>query len=74
VEIDEKLIRPAEVDCLRGDSTKAREKLGWEPKIGFQELIEMMVDADLRDFEPPSGREGGCCRVGAMNLVPTSEK
>ena len=47
VEIDEKLIRPAEVDYLRGDSTKAREKLGWEPEVGFKELIEMMVEADL---------------------------
>jgi GDPmannose 4,6-dehydratase len=47
VEIDEKLIRPAEVDYLRGDSTKAREKLGWQPKIEFKELIEMMVEADL---------------------------
>jgi GDPmannose 4,6-dehydratase len=47
VEIDEKLIRPAEVDYLRGDSTKAKEKLGWEPEVGFKELIEMMVDADL---------------------------
>ena len=47
VEIDEKLIRPAEVDYLRGDSSKAREKLGWEPEVGFRELIEMMVEADL---------------------------
>jgi GDPmannose 4,6-dehydratase len=47
VEIDEKLIRPAEVDYLRGDSTKAREKLGWQPEVGFKELIEMMVEADL---------------------------
>jgi GDPmannose 4,6-dehydratase len=47
VEIDEKLLRPAEVDHLRGDSTKAREKLGWEPEVGFEELVEMMVEADL---------------------------
>jgi GDPmannose 4,6-dehydratase len=47
VEVDEKLIRPAEVDCLRGDSTKAREKLGWDPETNFQEVIEMMVKADL---------------------------
>lgn len=47
VEIDEKLIRPAEVDCLRGDASKAREKLGWEPEVGFKELVEMMVEADL---------------------------
>src|SRR5882762_1336982 len=47
VEIDPKLIRPAEVDVLCGDATKAREKLGWEPKVGFEELIKMMVEADL---------------------------
>ena len=47
VEIDRKLLRPAEVDCLRGDASKAREKLGWEPKVGFEELIKMMVEADL---------------------------
>ena len=47
VEIDPKLIRPAEVDFLCGDATKAREKLGWRPQIGFAELIKMMVEADL---------------------------
>jgi len=47
VEIDPKLIRPAEVDVLCGDATKAKEKLGWEPEVGFEELIKMMVEADL---------------------------
>ena len=47
VEIDPKLMRPAEVDFLCGDATKAREKLGWEPKVGFEELIKMMVESDL---------------------------
>jgi GDPmannose 4,6-dehydratase len=47
VEIDPRLIRPAEVDVLCGDGTKARERLGWKPQVGFEELIEMMVDADL---------------------------
>ena len=47
VEIDPKLIRPAEVDLLCGDATKAREKLGWEPEVGFEELVKMMVEADL---------------------------
>ncbi len=47
VEIDPKLMRPAEVDCLRGDASKLREKLGWEPQVGFEELIKMMVEADL---------------------------
>jgi GDPmannose 4,6-dehydratase len=40
-------LRPAEVDHLIGDSTKAREKLGWKPKTSFEELVKMMVDADL---------------------------
>jgi len=47
VEIDPKFLRPAEVDCLCGDATKAREKLGWEPEVSFEELIRMTVDADL---------------------------
>ncbi|HWZ42671.1 MAG TPA: GDP-mannose 4,6-dehydratase [Candidatus Saccharimonadales bacterium] len=47
VEIDPKLVRPAEVDYLCGDAGKAERKLGWKPKVGFEELIGMMVDADL---------------------------
>jgi GDPmannose 4,6-dehydratase len=47
VETDPKLIRPAEVDFLCGDATKAREKLGWEPEVSFEELVRMMVKADL---------------------------
>jgi GDPmannose 4,6-dehydratase len=46
VEIDERYFRPSEVDLLLGDATKAKEKLGWEPKVRFQELIRMMVDHD----------------------------
>lgn len=52
VEIDPKLIRPAEVDLLCGDSSKARKKLGWKPTVGFRELIEMMVAADLKVVQP----------------------
>jgi GDPmannose 4,6-dehydratase len=48
VEINPKLIRPAEVDVLCGDATKALEKLGWEPQVSFEELIKMMVEADLK--------------------------
>ena len=47
VRIDPELLRPAEVDTLIGDSSKARQVLGWQPKVDFQALIEMMVDADL---------------------------
>ncbi|HEX2780357.1 MAG TPA: GDP-mannose 4,6-dehydratase, partial [Gemmatimonadaceae bacterium] len=47
VVIDEKFMRPAEVDLLVADPSKAKKQLQWEPKVGFQELVEMMVDADL---------------------------
>jgi len=47
VEVDSNLIRPAEVEHLRADASKARSKLGWEPEISFDGLINMMVDADL---------------------------
>ncbi len=49
VRVDERYMRPADVDCLLGDSTKAREKLGWEPTVGFEELIRMMVRHDVDD-------------------------
>jgi GDPmannose 4,6-dehydratase len=44
---DQKFFRPAEVDLLVGDAAKARQKLGWRPKVSFADLIRMMVDADL---------------------------
>ena len=47
VEIDGRYFRPSEVDTLQGDSSKARSKLGWEPKVTFKELVRMMVEADL---------------------------
>jgi GDPmannose 4,6-dehydratase len=46
VQIDERYFRPAEVDVLIGDYSKAKEKLGWEPNVRFKELVQMMVDAD----------------------------
>lgn len=48
VEIDPRYFRPTEVDVLRGDPTKAREKLGWEPKVTFKQLAHLMVEADLQ--------------------------
>ncbi len=48
VEIDPRYFRPAEVDLLIGDASKARQKLGWEPKVKFKELVRLMVDEDLR--------------------------
>jgi GDPmannose 4,6-dehydratase len=47
VEIDPRYFRPSEVDALQGDATRAREGLGWEPKVGFAELVRLMVDADM---------------------------
>ncbi len=47
VVMDKAFLRPAEVDHLLGDATKARAQLGWEPKVSFEELIRMMVEADL---------------------------
>ncbi len=47
VKLDPAFIRPAEVDLLLADATLAREQLGWTPTVGFRQLIEMMVDADL---------------------------
>src|SRR6185312_1310117 len=44
---DPAMFRPAEVDLLVGDATKAREVLGWQPKVGFPELVRLMVDADI---------------------------
>jgi GDPmannose 4,6-dehydratase len=51
VEIDPKYYRPSEVDVLLGDATKAKEKFGWEPKVRFRELVELMVDADVAELE-----------------------
>jgi GDPmannose 4,6-dehydratase len=47
---DKRFFRPAEVDLLIGDASKAKTKLGWQPKVGFSELIEMMVRHDI-DYE-----------------------
>ena len=51
VAIDPRYFRPAEVDLLLGDASKARRQLGWEPKVGFKELVRMMVEADLERVE-----------------------
>lgn len=51
VEIDKSLIRPAEVDMLIADNSKAKKILGWEPKIRFDELVKMMVDSDLKALQ-----------------------
>jgi GDPmannose 4,6-dehydratase len=54
VVVDPKLLRPAEVDHLIGDATKAREKLSWRPETTFERLVQMMVDADLDRYQRPA--------------------
>lgn len=57
VKFDPRYLRPAEVDLLIGDCTKAKKHLGWEPSVTFEELVKLMVDADLAvlGLEPPTG-------------------
>jgi GDPmannose 4,6-dehydratase len=50
VEIDPKFYRPSEVDILLGDCSKAKNTLGWKPEVGFQELVQKMVDSDLNSL------------------------
>jgi GDPmannose 4,6-dehydratase len=52
IEIDPRYYRPTEVEALQGDSSKARKKLGWKPRVQFRELIRMMVDADMAAENP----------------------
>ncbi len=62
VKTDQSLVRPAEVDHLLGDAAKAHEKLGWRPKVNFEEMIEMMVDADIERLT----------RNGKTSVTPTT--
>lgn len=72
VEIDPRYYRPTEVDLLLGDATKAREALGWQPRVGFQELVRLMVDSDLelarheRDAREARSDSSGKVRWGAV--------
>jgi GDPmannose 4,6-dehydratase len=54
IEVDPRFLRPADIDALTGDATKARARLGWEPTIGFTELVREMVEADLRRAREPA--------------------
>ncbi len=53
VKLDEQFLRPAEVYTLCGDASKAKQELHWQPKVGFQELVKMMVDADMARLQKP---------------------
>jgi GDPmannose 4,6-dehydratase len=59
VEIDPRYYRPAEVDLLKGDSSKARRQLGWEPKTRFVDLVKLMVDADVQTLRDQRAGKGG---------------
>ena len=50
VKHDERYERPAEVEVLRGNAAKAKKILDWEPKVRFEELVQIMIDADLEAF------------------------
>ncbi|MGL6280965.1 MAG: GDP-mannose 4,6-dehydratase, partial [Microcoleaceae cyanobacterium] len=52
VVFDPRYLRPAEVDILIGDSTKARTQLGWQPSVTFEELVKLMVDHDIQARQP----------------------
>jgi GDPmannose 4,6-dehydratase len=57
VEVDKRYFRPAEVDLLIGDASKAKKQLNWEPKVTFEELVKIMVDADVAELkEKMSGK------------------
>ncbi|HEX2767843.1 MAG TPA: GDP-mannose 4,6-dehydratase [Geobacteraceae bacterium] len=58
IEVDPKYFRPAEVDLLLGDPAKAKRLLGWQPKVGFDSLVEMMTDADLDEAEREKRADG----------------
>ena len=58
VEIDPKYMRPAEVDLLIGDASKARAKLGWAPKMRFKDLVRLMIDADMAELKEGKRWEG----------------
>ena len=59
VEIDPRYFRPSEVDILLGDASKAREKLGWRPRITFRELVRLMIDAEMQALQSPSAMAVG---------------
>jgi GDPmannose 4,6-dehydratase len=63
VRIDERYLRPAEVEHLVGDATKARKKLGWEPRTSFEEMVRLMVDSDLELLE-----SGGVQETGGLSV------
>jgi GDPmannose 4,6-dehydratase len=62
VRIDPQFLRPAEVELLRGDASKAEQHLGWKPRTSFEQLVQMMVDADLGRLAEAARRQGATAR------------
>jgi len=60
VENDRQHFRPTEVDFLQGDASKARNKLGWQPRLGFYDLVKIMMESDLKEAE----HEAMCLKEG----------
>ena len=57
VKQDRRFMRPAEVDVLRGDASKAKYELGWAPKTDFQKLVKNMVESDLALLDPKGWKQ-----------------
>jgi GDPmannose 4,6-dehydratase len=73
VHIDQRFVRPAEVDLLIGDPSKAKNKLGWTPKVSFVELVNMMVDADMAFYQTHSEEwSSNDCRQARERTSPRS--
>ncbi|WP_414546437.1 GDP-mannose 4,6-dehydratase [Nostoc sp. CCY0012] len=69
VEFDDRYLRPAEVDLLIGDPTKAKEKLGWQPSVTFDELVALMVEADLQALGHTSPNGNGAALPHEMATI-----
>lgn len=69
IELDEKYLRPAEVDLLVGDASKARTQLGWQPTVTFKELVRLMVDADVALVQHDRTQRE---TFGDLDVVPNS--
>lgn len=65
---DERLMRPAEVDLLVSDPAKARQKLGWKPQVNFQQLVEMMVEADLQRLSASVNNNKTPAKIPALGV------
>ena len=73
MEIDPRYFRPAEVDALEGDSTKARKALGWKPAVTFKELAKMMVEHDLKLAAARAAAQGGRARCRQRRAEMTKD-